>query len=171
MNKINLTSLELKTFTEQDALDYCQLNNIKLYNIAKLDLGNNKLTDISGIKLFKNIRFLYLDNNELTNIHVLKDLKNLKELYLNDNELTDISVLKDLNKLETLILNNNQLTDVSVLQNLNKLEILNINYLELESNQIIYIKSLKNLKFLGCINGFKDMSVINQLPNNIEINK
>ena len=149
MKEINLNRLKLKTFIKQDVLDYCLLNNINPNNITELYLSDNQLTDITGIKLFKN----------------------LKELYIHSNLIKDISVLKDLNKLETLILNNNQLTDVSVLQNLNKLEILNINYLELESNQIIYIKSLKNLKFLGCINGFKDMSVINQLPNNIEINK
>ena len=29
MNKIELVNLKLKTFTEQDALDYCILNNIK----------------------------------------------------------------------------------------------------------------------------------------------
>ena len=28
MNKIILNNLKLKTFTEQDALDYCLLNNI-----------------------------------------------------------------------------------------------------------------------------------------------
>ena len=29
MNIINLNNLELKTFTELDILDYCQINNIK----------------------------------------------------------------------------------------------------------------------------------------------
>ena len=150
MNEIYLTHLKLKTFTEQDVLDYCLLSNINSDDITELSLPYNKLTDISGIKLFKN----------------------LNTLYLNSNELTDISVLKDLNKLENLYINNNKLTDISVLKNLNKLENLDIENLELESNQIEYIKSLKNIKNLWCKNGFKDMSVLKQLNKNINyINK
>ena len=150
MNEIYLTHLKLKTFTEQDVLDYCLLSNINSDDITELSLPYNKLTDISGIKLFKN----------------------LNTLYLNSNELTDISVLKDLNKLENLYINNNKLTDISVLKNLNKLENLDIENLELESNQIEYIKSLKNIKNLWYKNGFKDMSVLKQLNKNINyINK
>jgi len=57
---INLKGLKLKTFTEQDALDYCQLNGTNPDNIKELDLRNNNLTDISGIKLFKNLKKLNL---------------------------------------------------------------------------------------------------------------
>ena len=102
MNEINLSDLELKTFTEQDVLDYCQINNINPLYIIELNLNWNKLTDISGIKLFKNIKKLYLHCNELTDIFDLKDLINLKELYLWGNQIKDISVLKDLKKLEIL---------------------------------------------------------------------
>ena len=125
MNKIHLPNLELKTFTEQDVLDYCSINNINSDNRTELDLFNNELTDISGIKLFKN----------------------LKELYINYNKIKDISVIK----------------------NLTGLEYLNITNLKLESDQIKYIKSLKNLKELGCKKGFKDMSVLDKLNKNIEI--
>ena len=52
---INLNELELKTFTEQNVLDYCILNNLNPDNITRLYLYNNELTDISGIKLFKNL--------------------------------------------------------------------------------------------------------------------
>ena len=125
MNKIRLNNLELKTFIEQNALDYCFLNNINPNDITELNLGFNKLTDISGIKLFKNTEKLWLDYNKLTDISVLKYLNNLKEL---------------------TILN-----------------------LELESDQIQYIKSLKNLEILYCYNGFKDMSVLKQINKNIKI--
>ena len=53
MNKIKLNNLELKTFTEQDAEDYCSINNLNYNNIIQLSLSFNKLTDISGIKIFK----------------------------------------------------------------------------------------------------------------------
>jgi len=125
MKEIILSFLELKTFTEQDAFDYCQINNINPENITELYLRDNELTDISGIKLFKNLR----------------------ELYLWENKLTDISVI----------------------QYLTKLKLLDINYLKLESDQIQYIKSLKNLKYLNCYKGFKDMSVLNELNKNIKI--
>ena len=116
MNYINLSNLQLKTFTEQDASDYCQLNSINHDKIIKLMLDNNKLTDISGVKLFKNLR----------------------QLYLNNNKIKDISVLKDLNSLK----------------------ILSIINLELESDQIQYIKSLKKLKELYPYKGFKDMTAL-----------
>ena len=78
MKEIDLNKLKLKTFSEQDVLDYCQINNINPDNITELDLGNNKLTDISGIKLFKNLIYLYLWRNNITDITVLKDLNKLE---------------------------------------------------------------------------------------------
>ena len=121
MNKINLRNLELKTFTEQDVLDYCLLNNLISEEILILFLTSNSLTDISGIRLFKN--------------------------------------------LERLDLQYNQIKDISALKDLIKLEILDIRGLGLKSDQIEYIKPLKNLKQLYCREGFKDMSVLNQLNN------
>ena len=146
MNKINLYNLELKIFAEQDAFDYCEINNINPDDITYLDLSDNKLTNISGIKIFKN----------------------LEELELYSNQIKDISVLKDLNKLKILDINDNKIKDISALKNLNKLKLLDIENLELESDQIEYINSIKNLKELWCENGFKDMSVLNKLNNNIE---
>ena len=147
MNTIILENLELKIFTEQDALDYCQLNGINPEDITQLLLYDNELTDISGVKLFKNLKSLYLSNNKLIDIFDLKNLINLKVLSLGNNEIKDISVIK----------------------NLNNLEILYIQNLELESDQIEYIKSLKKLKYLYCGNGFKDMNITNQLNKNIKL--
>ena len=66
MNKtiIYLTDLKLKTFTEQDVLDYSLLDNINPNNIDELYLNDNKLTDISGIKLFKNLKQLNISYNK-----------------------------------------------------------------------------------------------------------
>ena len=123
MTHINLTYLNLKTFTEQNISDYCQINNINHEDITSLYLNNNDLTDISEIKLFKNLKHLYIDNNKITDISVIRYLKNI--------------------------------------------EILNITYLQLESDQIQYIK---NLKILFCFIGFKDINTVNQF-NNINIIK
>ena len=127
MNKIELVNLKLKTFTEQDALDYCILNNINSENITELYLFNNELTDISGVKIFKN--------------------------------------------LETLDISNNEITDISIIMNFKNLKTLDISYLELESDQIKYIKSLKNLAYLWCKKGFKNISGLNQLNKNIKVIK
>ena len=192
--KIFLSDLELKTFTEQNALDYCFLNNINPDNIIVLILDYNNLTDISGIKLFKNterlwlaynntqidisvlkdlnnIKDLDLSNNKITDISVIKNLKNLMILNISNNEIEDISVLKNLKKLKKLILYNNQITDISVIKNLNNLEFLDIDYLKLESDQIKYLNSCKNLKELWCNKGFKDMSVLDKLNDNIRVIK
>jgi len=127
MKYLSLNNLKLKTFTEQNALDYCLLNNLNLNNITELILYDNELTDISGVKLFKNLRVLYISYNPIK--------------------------------------------DISVIKYLNSLKFLGINSLELESDQIQYIKLLKNLKELYCTKGFKDMSVLNPLNNNIRLIK
>jgi len=144
MNKITiyLNDLELKTFTEQDAEDYCQLNSINPENIEVLNLSGNELIDVSSVKIFKNVEILWLYNNKITDISVLKNLKSLS-------------------------IANNNLTDISVIKYLNNLEYLNIDSLELDSDQI---KSLKNLKELWCHKGFKDMSLLNQFNKNINYN-
>jgi len=133
MNIIELENLELQTFTEQDVVDYCQINNLNPDNITELWLRNNELTDISGIKEFKNLEELYLFNNKLTDISIIKIFKNLRHLNIGYNLIKDISVIKYLNNLKYL----------------------NIKYLELESDQIQYINSLKKLEELLCKDGFK----------------
>ena len=121
MNKIQLNNLELKVFTEQDAEDYCLLNNINSDNINELDLYDNKLTDISGLKLFKNLKYLYINNNEITDISVIQYLKNLKILSINYLELESdqiqyINYLKNLK----ILYSGKGFKDMSVLNKLNK---------------------------------------------------
>ena len=172
MSKIKLNDLELKTFTEQDALDYCQLNSINFDDITELDLSFNELTDITGIKLFKNLKVLRLEyNNKQIDISVLKNLTELILLDINNNQIIDISVIQYLKNLKNLNISCNKLTDISAVKDLKKLEILDIDYLKLESDQIKYIKFLKNLKELWCNKGFKDMNILNQLNKNIKIIK
>ena len=97
---IKLNNLELKTFTEQDVLDYCQLNNLNPDNIYELTIDYNKLSNISGVKLFKNLKILNIGYNLLENINIVKNLINLKTLTVMNNKIKDISVLKDLTNLD-----------------------------------------------------------------------
>ena len=153
-------------------LIYCFLNNINPDNIIVLILDYNELTDISGIKLFKNTEKLWLAyNNTQIDISVLKYLNKLKDLDLSNNKITDISVLKYLTNLKNLNISCNLIYDISIVKNLVNLEILDIDYLELEFDQIKYINSCKNLKELWCNKGFKDIFVINKLNKNIRLIK
>ena len=167
MKQIRIDNLELKTFTLQDAEDYCLLNNINQDNIIELYLHNNELTDISGIKLFKNLKRLYLAYNKINNISDIENLKSLNILALAVNNISDISFLKNLKDLKKLYLGFNKIKDISFIKDLNKIEFLNIENLELESDQIQYIQSLKKLKELWCENGFKDIKIIKKLDKKI----
>jgi len=149
MNKIDLGNLKLKVFTEQDVIDYCFLNNLNINKITELDLSVNQLTDISVLKHLKKLELLSIENNKITDISALKDLKNIRELNIS----------------------NNQIKDISVIQNFKELETLDIESLKLESDQIQYIKNLKNLNELWSRSGFKDISVLNKLNKNINIIK
>ena len=162
MNRINLTNLQLKTFTEQAALDYCQINNLNPDDIIIIYLNNNELTDISGIKLFKNLKDLHIDSNELTVISSIKFLDNLGFLSLNNNKITDISVLINLKNLEILGIGKNYLKDISPVQYLKNLIVLGIENLKLESYQIEYIMNIKKIFYQ---NAFKDMKIIKKLKN------
>ena len=141
MNEIILNDLELKTFTEQDIQDYCLLNDINPDNIIVLNLNYNKLTDISGIRLFKN----------------------LKNLYLNNNQIKDISAVKNMGSIFSLDISDNLISEISVLSNLNYLKNLKIINLKLELDQIKYINNCKSLDILYCFEGFKDMKNIEKL--------
>ena len=196
ITKIDLSNLNLKTFTEQDALDYCQINNLNSNNITELlNLQLNELIDISGVKLFKNIKRLWLNFNEINDISIIKNLKKIQDLNISNNKIKDISVLEDLTKLKILNISYNQIIDIrvlkylknlkqlnignnkikniSVIKYLTELRLLDIDYLKLESDQLQYINSLKNLEELWCEKGFKNMKIIKQLNKNIKyiINK
>ena len=121
MKEILLTSLELKTFTEQNASDYCQINNINPDNITVLDLFNNELTDISGIKLFKNLKELYINYNKIKDISVIKNLTGLEYLNITNLKLESdqIKYIQYLNNLEELWCNKG-FKDMSVINKLNK---------------------------------------------------
>jgi len=106
---LNLKKLDLKTFTEQNALDYCHLNNLNIDKIKKLNMINNRLTDISGIKVFKNLEILWLSFNEINDITDLKYLNNITEIYLNNNNIINTEIIKYLNKLKILDLRYNKI--------------------------------------------------------------
>ena len=121
MNIIKLEELELKILTELDITDYCNLNDINPDNITELNLKYNDLTDISGIKLFKNLERLWLDYNKITDISCIKNFKNLINLSIDYLRLESdqIEYIKSLKSLKNLF-RIKGFKDMSVLNQLNK---------------------------------------------------
>ena len=134
----------------------------ELKKLTTLDLGDNQLSDISGLAELKNLTTLYLYNNQLSDISGLAELKKLTTLDLGSNQLSDISGLAELKKLTTLYLNSNQLSDISGLAELKKLTTLYLN-----SNQLSDISGLAELKKLTTLylsgNQLSDISGLAEL--------
>ena len=84
------------------------IDKLSLFNgYTKLDLSNQKLTDLSLLEGQTELTSLNLDNNQITladekSQKILKGMKKLTSLTLNSNNLTDISAINCLEKLTQL---------------------------------------------------------------------
>ncbi|MEG5147916.1 leucine-rich repeat domain-containing protein, partial [Microcoleus sp. AT9b-C2] len=135
-----------------------------LTNLTTLDLGSNRITDISFLSSLTNLTTLDLGDNQITDISFLGSLTNLTTLDLGSNRITDISFLGSLTNLTTLELSGNQITDFSFLGSLT-----NLTTLYLRCNQITdfsFLGSLTNLTtlYLG-FNQITDISFLGSLTN------
>jgi len=138
-----------------------KIDNLNLYYLKKLNLAENKISDISGLKDLKNLQELNLNKNQIIDISVLGNLTNLRDLSLVNNYIKNIDVLKNLKKLLYLYLNNNLLNKLPhillfkrlILINLSNNKIYNINKLlnavqkrrfqiNLVNNKIFHINSI-----------------------------
>ena len=90
-------------------LQYCT-------DLVALDLGHNKITDLSFLSGLKNLKYLIIALNEVTDLTPLSGLSELKYLEIFSNEnITDISPLSNLKKLEALCMSDTKVTDLSPL--------------------------------------------------------
>lgn len=99
-----------------------ELDLIALEEIQRLDLSNKGLTNLYGIEVYSNLKYLYCkDNPGLTKIDVRK-LTKLELLYCERNALTELKV-NGLSNLQVLSCSQNQLTslDLTGLTNLRTL--------------------------------------------------
>lgn len=118
--------------------------------ITKLDImSNQKLSDISPIRRFKELSVLNISDTAIVNLTPLKGFKNLTVFLADDTKITDISPLSDSTGLETLILTCTQV-DNSVFQTLKyfmELRDLSLSYTKI-SGDISALSVLTNLKCL-----------------------
>jgi Leucine-rich repeat (LRR) protein len=97
--------------------------------LTVLFIGDNKISDISLLSNFINLRELYIGNNHITDLRPLSGLDKLVVLQLQSNKIGDIKPLSGLINLLELDISNNQIKDIKPLTPLSKLE-----YLTLENN-------------------------------------
>ena len=105
---------------EMNDEDFKLLTKIGFSRLKHLDLGENKITDISDLKTINtsNLSYLSFNDNNIKSISVLEslDLSNLKELGLKNNKISDVSTLlkSDLPSIEFLRLEGNDEIDLSM---------------------------------------------------------
>lgn len=137
--------------------------------LITLDISNNKIADLNGIKNFPALENLQISSNNLTDISMLSELSSLQKLNLKNNQIRNISalkflpqltmlnisgnpvgnsdVIKCLKNLDTLIVSNTGITNVSSLSGLT-----NLTSLDLSGNLIGDIKPLQKLTNLKSLN-------------------
>ena len=91
-------------------------------DMLALDLGHNKIKDLSFLKNCAKLKYLILADNQVSDLSVLAELKDLEYLEIFMNKVTDLSPLSELHQLLDLNLVLNQITDLSPLYGLDKLE-------------------------------------------------
>ena len=120
-----------------------------LSSLTELNLGGNKITDISILGSLTNLTELNLSGNRITDISILGSLTNLTKLDLRYNQITDITFLGSLTNLTKLDLSYNQITNISFLGSLTNLTKLDLSYNQI--TDISFLRSLTNLTTLDLI--------------------
>ena len=126
-NGILLFGLEQLSFKLTDLSGLQYFSNLKELNIA-----GNALKKLSGIEYLKQLELLNLTANKLTTLRGIRHLKQLKNLFIRDNKITTLSEIQHLKKLVILdCLNNKKLKTIGKLS-------------ESETLQTLYIQDYKN---------------------------
>ncbi|KAK2962240.1 hypothetical protein BLNAU_2900 [Blattamonas nauphoetae] len=109
---INLELLIKRTFTESHVNSTAPEELLsELYKSTRLDLSNERISVITNLELFSQLKALHLQHNDISDIDTLAVLSSLTYLSLSHNNIDDISSLTDLplvfldvsyNKIETL---------------------------------------------------------------------
>ena len=145
------------------------------HTISELDLTatdeSQKITDISGLEVFKNLSKLTLDNNNVQNLEKLSQIKTLRSLSLKSCGLTDLNSLKTVTSIVQLDVSNNEITNIDAISSLTKLENLQLSNNKI-GNNLNAIASLSNLENLyisnnniSDLNGLKDAKITNLYAN------
>jgi len=116
-------------------------------NVGWLELGGNKISDLTPLESLKNLQFLALDDNQISDLTPLASLTNLKQLSLSNNQISNLAPLAPLRNLQTLYLDNNQISDLTSLHALTSLKTM----LSLSNNRISDLTPLASLTNLNTL--------------------
>ena len=110
-------------------LSFCYLNNdellkllpdiCKIEQLESLNLGSNKLSNLSFPKKLYKIKSLNLSRNKLTNIEFINDFTHLQSLFLDFNQIIGDCSFEPPASLKELSLNSNQINRLDFIKNLN----------------------------------------------------
>lgn len=123
-----ILNLALKTLVVSDN-EISDLNSAinGMTTLERLDVENNKISDISSMSSLASLRSTYLYNNDISDITPLSNLYKLEALLINGNKIDDISVLEGMN-LKRLYINGNPLSQTYIdnVKNINGINTLKI---------------------------------------------
>ena len=91
-------------------------------DLVALDLGHNRIRDISFLRHFPHMKVLILACNQIEDISVLAELKELEYLELFSNRFKDATPLAQLPQLRDLNISNNPVNDITSLHQMDQLE-------------------------------------------------
>ena len=168
LDSVTITDIESLTILNAQERNISSIEGLEYaVNLRELNLGSNKLVNISSLCSLTKLTKLYLHDNQISDISSLSNLINLTELYIgysgkNGNNVENISSLSNLINLKKLNIEKNKISDISSLSNLT-----NLTYLNIDSNKISDISILKNLTNLTDLNisnnKISDISVLENL--------
>ena len=106
-------------------------------NLIELRIGNNDIEDLEGINSLEDLEILICNNNDLTSLNISNNIA-LKELHAGGNAIGSLDVSNNI-LLESLTCSTCQLTNINVSNNPD------LTYLELYENQLTTLDISNNL--------------------------
>lgn len=111
-----------------------------LAGLERLNLGWNKIQDISGLGGLSNLKSLGIWGNNIRDVSPVSGLSNLEYLDFADNMVEDISPVGGLSRLEQLWMYHNQVSDVGTVSELPALQVL-----MLRDNPVSNLEALRDI--------------------------
>ena len=157
----------LKSDDQYNIITILQENIDKIIN---LDISNSKISDLTGIEYFRNLKELDASNNNINDVSKIVELGNLTKLNLSNNKLNNKEELIKLVNLEILNISNNEISDIS---NFDVSKMTKLNNLDLSYNKIRDISALENVNISNLNLKNQEISDVtykeeNELPNIIK---
>lgn len=161
---------DLRTLFSAEKLEIVG-NGILLFGLEQLSF---KLTDLSGLEHFINLKELNLAGNNLKNINGISHLKHLELLNLTANKITTLRGVRHLKNLKYLFLRDNNLKNLSEIQHLKQLEIFDcINNNRLDSiGKLAESETLKELYIFDFKENIeKEVKILNTKLKDLKVSK